>query len=146
MGVIIDTGVTGVSMECAAEAIYEGKVYKLTSGNLTVITAKADEAHAVALDSTINQSTGGAKTLDAGDGASFAPIGTGMIVGVCSMITETWAKGAKVYLSDSVDGAVTSSSSSSTCIGSFYGKPGLVTAASLEIIPVKLDRAPGALI
>jgi predicted RecA/RadA family phage recombinase len=145
MGVIIDTGVNGISMECAAEAIYEGKCYMYSSGNLTVCTADHDECVAVALDSTINQSTGGALTLTAGDGASFALIGSGMIVGVCSGITETWAKGAKVYLHDTVDGAVTSSSSSSVCIGTFMGKPGLVTAASLEIIPVMLNKAPGAL-
>lgn len=145
MAIIVQTGVSPISMKCANEAIYEGKVYKDDgSGRMTVIDAKADVALAVAVESSINPTTGGALVMTAGVEKPFVPINSQQIVGVCSMVTETWSFGAKVYLSDTVDGAVTSSTSSSVCIGTYWGKDGLVTAASLEIIAVKLDRASGA--
>ena len=83
--------------------------------------------------------------MTAGVGMPFMPLNSNVVVGVCSKITETWSYGALVYLSDDIDGAVsTSTGSSAKCIGTYVGKDGLVTAASLELINVRLDRTPGA--
>lgn len=146
MAIIKQNGVSPESMMCAAEAIYEGKVYKEDgSGRMTVITGQTDTALAVAIESSINIATGGALTMTVGVGMPFMPLNSNVVVGVCSKITETWSYGALVYLSDDVDGAVsTSTGSSAKCIGTYVGKDGLVTAVSLELINVRLDRTPGA--
>ena len=143
MGEVTYTGNVPISMPCAAEAIAEGKVYKDNgSRQMTIITAKGDVAQGVAAYSSLTD--GSAKTLTAGDSMPFYLVGSGAIVEVASGNTETWSFGALVYLHDSVDGVVTTSTSSSTCIGTYWGTDGLVTSAAGELIIVKLDRAPGA--
>lgn len=144
MAIIVQNGVSPESKNCAAEAIYEGKLYKYdTSGNLTVITAKGDAAAAVAVASSY-ETDGTAKTMTAGEGHPFVMINSNVIVQCYSGITETYSVGAAVYLHDSVDGAVTTSNSSSVCIGTYEGMDGLVTTAAGDLVAVRLDRSPSA--
>ena len=146
MAVILDNGVLPASKDCAAEVIYEGKVYKYnSSGRMTVITGKTDLAQAVAICSSY-KANGDAKTMAAGEGHPFAMLGSNMLVHCYSGISETYTDGGIVYLHDTVDGAVTTSSSSSVAIGTYEGMNGLVTTAEGDLVAVRLNRAPGALL
>ncbi len=146
MAVIMDNGVLPASKDCAAEAIYEGKVYKYnSSGRMTVITGKTDLAQAVAICSSY-KANGDAKTMAEGEGHPFAMLGSNMLVHCYSGISETYTDGGIVYLHDTVDGAVTTSSSSSVAIGTYEGMNGLVTTAEGDLVAVRLNRAPGALL
>ncbi len=146
MAVIMDNGVLPASKDCAAEVIYEGKVYKYnSSGRMTVITGKTDLAQAVAICSSY-KANGDAKTMAAGEGHPFAMLGSNMLVHCYSGISETYTDGGIVYLHDTVDGAVTTSSSSSVAIGTYEGMNGLVTTAEGDLVAVRLNRAPGALL
>jgi hypothetical protein len=142
----MDNGVLPASKDCAAEAIYEGKVYKYnSSGRMTVITGKTDLAQAVAICSSY-KANGDAKTMAEGEGHPFAMLGSNMLVHCYSGISETYTDGGIVYLHDTVDGAVTTSSSSSVAIGTYEGMNGLVTTAEGDLVAVRLNRAPGALL
>jgi len=146
MAVIMDNGVLPASKDCAAEVIYEGKVYKYnSSGRMTVITGKTDLAQAVAICSSY-KANGDAKTMAEGEGHPFAMLGSNMLVHCYSGISETYTDGGIVYLHDTVDGAVTTSSSSSVAIGTYEGMNGLVTTAEGDLVAVRLNRAPGALL
>ena len=146
MAVIMDNGVLPASKDCAAEVIYEGKVYKYnSSGRMTVITGKTDLAQAVAICSSY-KANGDAKTMAAGEGHPFAMLGSNMLVHCYSANSETYTDGGIVYLHDTVDGAVTTSSSSSVAIGTYEGMNGLVTTAEGDLVAVRLNRAPGALL
>ena len=53
MAVILDNGVLPASKDCAAEVIYEGKVYTYdSSGRMTVATNVSATAYAVAICSS----------------------------------------------------------------------------------------------
>jgi len=144
MAVILDNGVLPASKDCAAEVIYEGKVYTYdAAGRMTVITGKTDVARGVAICSSY-KANGDAKTMTAGEGHPFAMIGSNMLVHCYSVNTATYSVGAAVYLDDSVDGAVTTATSSSVAIGTYEGMDGLVTTAAGDLVAVRLDRAPGA--
>lgn len=144
MAVIMDNGVLPASKDCAAEAIYEGKVYKYdSSGRMTVATDVSATAYAVAICSSY-KANGDAKTMAAGEGHPFAMLGSNMLVHCYSAISATYAVGAAVYL-DAVDGAVSTASTSGTiCIGTYEGMDDLVTTAVGDLVAVRLDRAPGA--
>lgn len=146
MAVILDNGVLPASKDCAAEAIYEGKVYKYnSSGRMTVITAKTDLGQAVAICSSY-KANGDAKIMAAGEGHPFAMLGSNMLVHCYSGISETYTDGDIVYLHDTVDGAVTTSNSSSVAIGTYEGMSELTTTAAGDLVAVRLNRAPGALL
>ena len=144
MAVILDNGVLPASKDCAAEAIYEGKVYKYdSSGRMTVATDVSATAYAVAICSSY-KANGDAKTMAAGEGHPFAMLGSNMLVHCYSAISETYTVGAAVYL-DAVDGAVSTASTTGTiCIGTYEGMDDLVTTAVGDLVAVRLDRAPGA--
>ena len=144
MAVILDNGVLPASKDCAAEAIYEGKVYKYdSSGRMTVATNVSATAYAVAICSSY-KANGDAKTMAAGEGHPFAMLGSNMLVHCYSAISATYAVGAAVYL-DAVDGAVSTASTTGTiCIGTYEGMDDLVTTAVGDLVAVRLDRAPGA--
>ena len=144
MAVIMDNGVLPASKDCAAEAIYEGKVYKYdSSGRMTVITGKADLAQGVAICSSY-KANGDAKTMAAGEGHPFAMLGSNMLVHCYSANSETYEVGAAVYLA-AVDGAVSTATTTGTvCIGTYEGIDDLVTTAVGDLVAVRLDRAPGA--
>lgn len=144
MAVILDNGVLPASKDCAAEAIYEGKVYKYdSSGRMTVATDVSATAYAVAICSSY-KANGDAKTMAAGEGHPFAMLGSNMLVHCYSAINATYAVGAAVYL-DAVDGAVSTASTTGTiCIGTYEGMDDLVTTAVGDLVAVRLDRAPGA--
>lgn len=144
MAVIMDNGVLPASKDCAAEAIYEGKVYTYnSSGRMTVATNVSATAYAVAICSSY-KANGDAKTMAAGEGHPFAMLGSNMLVHCYSAISATYAVGAAVYL-DAVDGAVSTASTTGTiCIGTYEGMDGLVTTAVGDLVAVRLDRAPGA--
>ena len=144
MAVIMDNGVLPASKDCAAEVIYEGKVYKYdSSGRMTVITAKADLAQAVAICGSY-KANGDAKTMVAGEGHPFAMLGSNMLVHCYAVTSQTCTDGDPIYLDDSVDGAVTTATSSSVCIGTYEGMSELATTANGDLIAVRLNRAPGA--
>jgi|SRR5574344_1534280 hypothetical protein len=144
MAVILDNGVLPASKDCAAEAIYEGKVYTYnSSGRMTVATNVSATAYAVAICSSY-KANGDAKTMAAGEGHPFAMLGSNMLVHCYSAISATYAVGAAVYL-DAVDGAVSTASTTGTiCIGTYEGMDDLVTTAVGDLVAVRLDRAPGA--
>lgn len=144
MAVIMDNGVLPASKDCAAEAIYEGKVYTYdSSGRMTVATNVNATAYAVAICSSY-KANGDAKTMAAGEGHPFAMLGSNMLVHCYSANSVTYEVGAAVYL-DAVDGAVSTTSSSGTvCIGTYEGMDHLVTTAVGDLVAVRLDRAPGA--
>lgn len=144
MAVIMDNGVLPASKDCAAEAIYEGKVYTYdSSGRMTVATDVSATAYAVAICSSY-KANGDAKTMAAGEGHPFAMLGSNMLVHCYSAISATYAVGAAVYL-DAVDGAVSTASTTGTiCIGTYEGMDDLVTTAVGDLVAVRLDRAPGA--
>ena len=144
MAVILDNGVLPASKDCAAEVIYEGKVYTYdNSGRMTVATDVSATAYAVAICSSY-KANGDAKTMTAGEGHPFAMLGSNMLVHCYSAISATYAVGAAVYL-DAVDGAVSTASTTGTiCIGTYEGMDDLVTTAVGDLVAVRLDRAPGA--
>ena len=144
MAVIMDNGVLPASKDCAAEAIYEGKVYKYdSSGRMTVATNVSATAYAVAICSSY-KANGDAKTMAAGEGHPFAMLGSNMLVHCYSAISATYAVGAAVYL-DAVNGAVSTATTTGTvCIGTYEGMDDLVTTAVGDLVAVRLDRAPGA--
>ena len=144
MAVIMDNGVLPASKDCAAEVIYEGKVYKYdSSGRMTVATDVSATAYAVAICSSY-KANGDAKTMAAGEGHPFAMLGSNMLVHCYSAISATYAVGAAVYL-DAVDGAVSTATTTGTvCIGTYEGMDDLVTTAVGDLVAVRLDRAPGA--
>ncbi len=144
MAVIMDNGVLPASKDCAAEAIYEGKVYTYdSSGRMTVATDVSATAYAVAICSSY-KANGDAKTMAAGEGHPFAMLGSNMLVHCYSANSETYAVGAAVYL-DAVNGAVSTATTTGTvCIGTYEGMDDLVTTAEGDLVAVRLDRAPGA--
>ena len=144
MAVILDNGVLPASKDCAAEAIYEGKVYTYdSSGRMTVATDVSATAYAVAICSSY-KANGDAKTMTAGEGHPFAMLGSNMLVHCYSANSVTYAVGAAVYL-DAVDGAVSTATTTGTvCIGTYEGIDDLVTTAVGDLVAVRLDRAPGA--
>ena len=144
MAVILDNGVLPASKDCAAEVIYEGKVYTYnSSGRMTVATNVSATAYAVAICSSY-KANGDAKTMTAGEGHPFAMLGSNMLVHCYSAISATYAVGAAVYL-DAVDGAVSTATTTGTvCIGTYEGIDDLVTTAVGDLVAVRLDRAPGA--
>ena len=145
MAVIMDNGVLPASKDCAAEAIYEGKVYTYnSSGRMTVATNVSATAYAVAICSSY-KANGDAKTMAAGEGHPFAMLGSNMLVHCYSANSETYKVGAAVYL-DAVDGAVSTAATTTgtVCIGTYEGMDGLVTTAVGDLVAVRLDRAPGA--
>ena len=144
MAVIMDNGVLPASKDCAAEVIYEGKVYTYnSSGRMTVATNVSATAYAVAICSSY-KANGDAKTMTAGEGHPFAMLGSNMLVHCYSAISATYAVGAAVYL-DAVDGAVSTASTTGTiCVGTYEGMDDLVTTAAGDLVAVRLDRAPGA--
>ena len=144
MAVILDNGVLPASKDCAAEVIYEGKVYTYDgSGRMTVTTDVSATAYAVAICSSY-KANGDAKTMAAGEGHPFAMLGSNMLVHCYSAISATYAVGAAVYL-DAVNGAVSTATTTGTvCIGTYEGIDDLVTTAEGDLVAVRLDRAPGA--
>jgi len=144
MAVIMDNGVLPASKDCAAEAIYEGKVYTYDAyGRMTVATNVSATAYAVAICSSY-KANGDAKTMAAGEGHPFAMLGSNMLVHCYSANSVTYAVGAAVYL-DAVDGAVSTATTAGTvCIGTYEGIDDLVTTAVGDLVAVRLDRAPGA--
>ncbi len=146
MSTVTQTGVQGVSLPCAAEAIYKGKLYKDNgSGQMTVCTAKGDTVVAIALESTVDAQTGDAKTLAAGDQADFALLGSGMIVQVYSEASTTYQTFGAVYCADTTDGACNITAATSRPIGFYMGKDATATSSSAgDLIPVYLGTAIGA--
>lgn len=144
MAVILDNGVLPASKDCAAEVIYEGKVYTYdSSGRMTVATSVSATAYAVAICSSY-KANGDAKTMAAGEGHPFAMLGSNMLVHCYSANSVTYEVGAAVYL-DAVDGAVSTATTTGTvCIGTYEGMDHLVTTAEGDLVAVRLDRAPGA--
>lgn len=148
MGIVVDTGGKAVSLECAAEAVTEGYVYKDDgNGHMTAIASVTDTPYAVALESSLDVQTGEASTLAAGAEMPFALLGSGMIVSVASENATTYQAFAAVYTGQtaSTNGYVDSSSGNSAVkIGHYVGKDAFTTAAAGELITVRLDVAPAA--
>ena len=106
---------------------------------MTKISAKGDEAFAVALSSTRDPPRGSAKSMTAGDNWEFALLGSKMIVTVASKTGTTYQFGGIVYLCDDVDGMVNATAATSRPIGHYVGPDALATTASGQLIQVYLD-------
>lgn len=138
MSIVANT-LYGVSLPCAAEAIVEGYVYKDDgNGRMTKITAANDIAFAVALSSSLDPQTGELVAKSAGDNHGFALLGSGLIVNVKTVGSQTYQFGAMVYLDDTTDGMVTATAAGSRPIGHYVGPDGAQPAAG-DMIPVYLD-------
>lgn len=148
MGMVRETGVVPVSLRCAAEAIYEGMVYKDDgSGRMTKITNVTDTPVAVALESSIDPKTGAAKTMTAGDSMPFALVGSGAIVSVRSENSTTYQSFGAVYTCQSAgtDGYCDSNNTNNAVKFGHYLEPdNHTTTAAGEFITVILDVAPAA--
>lgn len=141
MAVILDNGVLPASKDCAAEVIYEGKVYKYNGDGRMTVATTGSTAYAVAICSSF-EVDGDAKTMAAGEGHPFAMMGSNMLVHCYSVSGTTYSGGNKVYLSTATDGAV--NSTGTVIIGTYEGKNGLVTTTLGDLVAVRLDRAPAA--
>ncbi len=145
MSLIQSNGTNALPCHCAAEAIYNGYVYKDsgTSGRLTAITAKGDAALAVADRSTLDPDDGTAEAMTAGYTHPFWILGCGAVVEVASVTSTAYTFGCKVYLDDSVNGQVCATAATSTPIGRYWGV-GETTASAGQLIPVLLCEIPDA--
>ena len=144
MGIMRDMGRNGITLPCYGEAIVEGYVYKeySTTNQMTKISAKGDEAFAVALSSTLDPVLATAKTMTAGDCWEFALLGSKVTVQVASKTGITYAHTDKIYLCDDVDGMVNNVAATSVPIGHYVG-PAVTTASSGQLIEVFLDITSG---
>lgn len=147
MGMIREDGIETVP--CTALAILEGYVYKIDSGSsyrAALATTVTDTPFGIAVSSSLD-ATGAAKTLTAGETANFYALGCGKKVKVAALTTETWHRGAAVYVSQSAaaDGVASADSSNNAVkIGHYFGVEGLATTATGQLIDVMLDVAQGA--
>ena len=127
-----------VNLPCAAEAIYEGKVYKLSTGVMTVCTGVADKAFGIAAQSTRDWQLNSSKVLTSGDYWQFYPMGCQMIVNVQSNASITWEFGDKAVLgagaSAATNGRVQNEpdDSGNVGIGHFIGTVELITPSTSQ--------------
>ena len=122
----------------ASEQVYEGFVYKTTTNAQTKITGKADKAVSIALKKGVD-GNGNALVARSGQKYAFAIVGSGDVVLVASVASQTYAVGAAVYLDDSVDGQCTAVNSTSTLLGHYIGDGVTTTASNGDFIEVSLD-------
>ena len=145
MAAVNESGI--VNLPCAAEAIYEGYLYKISSGQATIATTVTDDC-VIAVQSSIDDD-GAAKTLAANQKMPFYLPHCGKVVKVASLNAMTYTIGAGVYMgpSASTDGLCGSSSgSSATRIGTYYGPNNVATSADGDLIDVLLDTPFGGII
>jgi len=133
---------TNAAGGAATNIIYEGYVYKWNGAGLTIITGKTDTAFAIAAKSTRDPQLNTAMALALLDNWAFFLLGSGELVNVASIASQTWKNGAKVYIDDSIDGMVTTDlDTNAKCIGHYKGKESLVTSATDgDLIQVILDQ------
>lgn len=127
----------------ASETYYAGNVVKADTNAVTIIDAKGDTALGVVDQSTIN-SEQTARAARSGESIGVFLLGSGAIVKVSSVASQTWALGAEVYLDDTVDGSVTTSAATSTPIGHYVGAGETTSASDGDLIDVLLDVQVGA--
>jgi hypothetical protein len=118
------TGVKMMSLPCAAEIIYEGKLYKDDgSGRMTVCNGVTDTVLVVAAYSSIDVQLGSAVAKVVGDNHPFFLIGSGAIVLVPCDGSITMQFGDKVYVGQTNNGyANTSTTSTPKAVGHYVGK------------------------
>ena len=128
----------GTALPVAAEAIYEGFLYKWSSNKLTVHTTVTDVPAAVAAYST-KDANGDAKTMTAGDKVLFYLRGCGLEVNVAMAASEALTTGCIVYgeQTASTDGhASIDSSNSAVALGHYYGDRRYSLSDHSRYIPV----------
>lgn len=134
----------GTALPVAAEAIYEGFLYKWSSNKLTVHTTVTDVPAAVAAYST-KDADGDAKTMTAGDKVLFYLRGCGLEVNVAMAASEALTTGCIVYgeQTASTDGhASIDSSNSAVALGHYYGDAQTTSATAGTLYPITLDIFP----
>lgn len=137
------TGVKMTDMKCAAEVIYEGKVYKDDgSGRMTVQTAITDTAMAVAAYGSFDIQTGAVKTMTAGDKHAFYLVGSGAIVGAMSEAV-TWEFGDVVYLAATDGYVVNTDGGTAKYIGHYIGRDNTTVIAG-DLVQIVLDVPIGS--
>jgi hypothetical protein len=126
----------------------DGMVVKEGSAasRVTLIAAKGDTAIGVISGDQIDPKTDVHEAAVAGDKRNYYPLGCKEIVHVYAEAASlTFAPGVAIYLSDSVDGAVTPTAATSRPIGHYpRNMASQVTAAIGEKVPCWLDVEPGA--
>lgn len=126
----------------------EGLVLKKnSSANTLELTASVDDTGVAVLDQAYVDDEGSTRTTASGDKVGVFMLGSGAIVNVASLASQTWTIGAAVYLAQtsSANGHVeTSSSNSPKLIGHYAGEGETTTSSDGDLIPVVLDMAPGA--
>ena len=134
---------------CAAEAIYEGWLYKqVTSAyQMTKTTACTDVPGGVAVDSS-KDALGAARTLTAGDRHNFYKMGCGKVVKVAMIVSQTLHKNAAVYVAQASSTtnygmADVVGTNSAIKIGHYVGTEGITTTAG-QLVDVVLDVPIGA--
>jgi len=130
-----------------ATLCYEGLVVKKGSANTVEITASVTDTAFGILDQGFVDDEGNARTTVSGDKVAVFQLGTGAIVNVKSLASQTWTIGAAVYLSQtaSANGMVeTSSSNSPKLIGHYAGEGEETSSTDGDLIPVVLSMPPGA--
>ena len=140
-----------VNLPCAAEAIYEGQVYKIRSGLMTVTTANIDKAFAIAAQSTRDWQLNTSRILTSGDYWQFYMLGCNMIVNVQSIASAVWHLGDIVSLGGTSTNVETNgrvkevTHDSSVVIGHYLGTVNKTISSttqdvdSTEFIQVLLD-------
>ena len=142
MGLVNESGLR--QSPCAAEAIKEGYLYYINSGDsyrMTKITTVAQVVSGIAEDSSTD-ALGAARTLTAGDKHSFYRPGCGKVVKVASVISATYHRDAAVYGGQSADAdgmCNTDNTNSAQKIGHYAGTENLTTTVSGQLIDVYLD-------
>ena len=129
-----------------AAAYYEGEILKKsdTAGRLAKVADKDDVVVAV-VDQDSLTAKGDAKTVAAGYKLGCWRLGSGEIVWVKSVITQTYTPGAKIYADDTVDGQVTATANTSRPIGTYpEWMTQQITAIAGELVPCILDVPVGA--
>ena len=133
MGFVIDTGAPRhTKTMTTAEQCIEGYLYKMSTDDLTLITAKGDLVRYVGLENSLDPD-GTAKT------AGNCIVADDGIVNVASK-TGTYRVGGYVYASDDVDGMATPTDpTSGTIIGTYEGKAAKVIGTEGDFVSVRLN-------
>jgi len=127
----------------AAETYYEGYLYKVSSNAMTIITADGDTTVAVCDVSSVDDEQT-ARAAVSGEKVGFFVLGSSAIVYVASQASQTYALGAAVVNSDSVDGmcAATAGSSGDMQIGHYVGDGETTSTTDGDLVPVVLSVSP----
>ena len=143
MAAVNESGI--VNLPCTAIIIYEGHLYKFSSGQMALQTDDADPV-VIAVESSVDD-LGDAKTLTAGETMPFFVPGCGKIVKVASLTGITYTLGCAVYNcpDGSTDGLCCVTATTATLIGHYMGPNSVATTKDGDLVDVLLDAPIGGI-